>query len=161
MATRLSSPATWSRRAGGHGPYRLSAMVAQALGTSRQAAEVAVLGPLNLARRCARVIAALKAAGDDEVLVQFIQPIDLAIRAAEPAALAEIERTTPVAPDAPGTPTRERAQAFLNRIYADIAGHPVPQRAGRRAADPTDADGWMMVAASPEDGMMEGATGGD
>lgn len=159
MATRLRSPATWGRRAGGHGPYRLSATVAHALGTSRQAAEVAVLGPLNLARRCARVIAALKAAGDDEVLVQFIQPIDLAIRTAEPAALAEVDRTTPAAPAVPGTPSRARAQAFLNRIYADIAGHRVPQRAGRRAADPADADGWMMVAAIPEDGMTESASG--
>jgi len=157
MATRLSAPATWSRRAGGPGPYRLSPTVAKALGTSRQAAEVAVLGPLNLARRCARVIAALKAAGDDELLVQFIQPIDLAIRVAEPAAVAAAERLT-VAPEGP---SRERAQAFLDGIYADIARHRVPLRAGRRAAEPTDADGWMMVAAIPEDGITECAPGGD
>jgi hypothetical protein len=155
MATRLRSPVTWSRGAGAAGPFRLSAGVARALGTSRQVAERAVLGPLNIARRCARVIAALKAAGDDEVLVQFIQPIDLAIHAAEPAAIAEIDRT------AAAVPSRERAQAFLDRIYVDIARHPDRPRAGRRAADPADADGWMMVAAIPEDGVMESGAGGD
>jgi hypothetical protein len=44
---------------------------------------------MNLARRCARVIAALQAAGADEALVRFIQPIDLAIHAAQPAALGD------------------------------------------------------------------------
>jgi hypothetical protein len=63
--------------------------VAHALGTSRRAAEVALWGPMNLARRCARVIAALKAAGDDEALVRFIQPIDQAIHAAQPAAVTD------------------------------------------------------------------------
>jgi hypothetical protein len=66
--------------------------VARALGTSRRAAEAALWGPMNLARRCARVITALKVAGDDEALVRFIQPIDLAIHAAQPAALTEEER---------------------------------------------------------------------
>jgi len=64
--------------------------VAHALGTSSaRAAEVALWGPMNLARRCARVIAALKAAGDDEALVRFIQPIDQAIRAAQPATVSD------------------------------------------------------------------------
>jgi hypothetical protein len=45
---------------------------------------------MNLARRCARVIAALKAAGDDEALVRFIQPIDQAIHAAQPAAVTDV-----------------------------------------------------------------------
>jgi hypothetical protein len=44
---------------------------------------------MNLARRCARVIAALKAAGADEALVRFIQPIDQAIHAAQPTTVAE------------------------------------------------------------------------
>jgi hypothetical protein len=44
---------------------------------------------MNLARRCARVIAALKAAGADEALVRFIQPIDQAIHAAQPAAVTD------------------------------------------------------------------------
>ena len=63
--------------------------VAHALGTSRRAAEVALWGPMNLARRCARVIAALKAAGADEALVRFIQPIDQAIHAGQPAAVTD------------------------------------------------------------------------
>lgn len=63
--------------------------VAHALGTSRRAAEVALWGPMNLARRCARVIAALKAAGADEALVRFLQPIDQAIHAAQPAAVTD------------------------------------------------------------------------
>jgi hypothetical protein len=63
--------------------------VARALGTSRRAAEVMMWGPLNLAFRCARVIAALKEAGADEALVRFLQPIDLAIRVAQPAAVRE------------------------------------------------------------------------
>jgi hypothetical protein len=46
---------------------------------------------MNLARRCARVIAALKAAGADEALVRFIQPIDQAIHAARSAAVADDE----------------------------------------------------------------------
>jgi hypothetical protein len=62
---------------------------ARVLGTSRRGARIALEGPLSLARRCARVIAALKAAGDDEALVRFIQPIDLAIHAAQPATLAD------------------------------------------------------------------------
>jgi hypothetical protein len=64
--------------------------VAHALGTSsRRAVEVALWGPMSLARRCARVIAALKAAGADEALVRFIQPIDQAIHAAQPAAVTD------------------------------------------------------------------------
>ena len=62
---------------------------ARVLGTSHRRARVALEGPMSLARRCARVIAALKAAGDDEALVRFIQPIDLAIHAAQPATLAD------------------------------------------------------------------------
>ena len=82
--------------------------VAHALGTSsRREAEVTLWGPMSLSRRCARVIAALKAAGNDEALVRFIQPIDQAIHAAQPAAVTddmprrEPARTgpTPVAPD--------------------------------------------------------------
>jgi hypothetical protein len=69
----------------------VTAAVARALGTSRRAAAVALWGPLNLARRCARVIAALKAAGADEALVRFIQPIDLAIHAARPATVTDDE----------------------------------------------------------------------
>ena len=105
----------------------LHATLAQALGTSRRAAEVALDGPMNLARRCARVIAALKAAGDDEALVRFIQPIDLAIQAAQPAALADDERpgeelvSSSEAPPA-AAPTRERAQAYLNRLYEELTG---------------------------------------
>jgi hypothetical protein len=66
-----------------------AAIVARALGTSRRRARVALEGPLSLARRCARVIAALKAAGADEALVRFLQPIDLAIHAAQPATLTD------------------------------------------------------------------------
>lgn len=76
---------------------------------------------MNLARRCARVITALQAAGADEALVRFIQPIDLAIHAAEPAALRDDERAAdPVVDDWAGPPPREIAQAFLNRIYEDL-----------------------------------------
>jgi len=67
----------------------LSAALARALGTTRRGAEVTLWGPLNLARRCARVITALKAAGADEELVRFIQPIDLAIGSAKPAELQD------------------------------------------------------------------------
>lgn len=76
---------------------------------------------MNLARRCARVIAALQAAGADEALVRFIQPIDLAIHAAQPVAVRDDERVAdPVLDDAAGLPPREIAQAFLNRIYEDL-----------------------------------------
>jgi hypothetical protein len=76
---------------------------------------------MNLARRCARVIAALQAAGADEALVRFIQPIDLAIHAAQPAALSDDGLDgDPVSRDATGLPPREIAQAFLNRIYEDL-----------------------------------------
>lgn len=103
----------------------LPATVAQALGTSRRAAAVALWGPLNLARRCARVIAALKAAGADEALVRFIQPIDLAIHAAQPAAVTDDEllETHPVPRDTEQSsagPTREVAQAYLNRLYEQL-----------------------------------------
>ena len=67
----------------------LAETVAHALGTSRRAAEVVLWGPMSLARRCARVITALKAAGADEALVRFIQPIDQAIHAAWPAAVTD------------------------------------------------------------------------
>lgn len=90
--------------------------VARALGTSRRAAEAALWGPMNLARRCARVINALKVAGDDEALVRFIQPIDLAIQAAQPAALTEEERR-----EEQSLPSREIAQAHLDRLYEDLA----------------------------------------
>lgn len=85
---------------------------------------------MNLARRCARVIAALQAAGADEALVRFIQPIDLAIHAAQPAALSDDERgADPVADDSAGLPPREIAQAFLNRIYEDLELRAVLRRA--------------------------------
>lgn len=80
---------------------------------------------LNLAQRCARVIAALKLAGEDEALVQFIQPIDLAIHTAQPSAVTSNEEADP----SPAAPTREMAQACLNRLYQDIE-----QRAVLRAA---------------------------
>lgn len=100
----------------------LPATVAHALGTSRRAAEVALWGPMNLARRCARVIAALKAAGADEALVRFIQPIDQAIYAAQPGAITEDElpEATPAEPDPAAVPPRDVAQAYLNRVYEDL-----------------------------------------
>ncbi|HMA40299.1 MAG TPA: hypothetical protein VKP10_09490 [Gemmatimonadales bacterium] len=76
---------------------------------------------MNLARRCARVIAALQAAGADEALVRFIQPIDLAIHAAQPTALRDDECVAdPVVDDSTGLPPREIAQDCLNRIYEDL-----------------------------------------
>jgi hypothetical protein len=104
----------------------LPATMAQTLGTSRRAVEVALWGPLNLAQRCARVIAALKAAGADEALVSFIQPIDLAIHAAQPAAVTNQEMlgAPSISQDedwTSGTPTREVAQAYLNTLYEDLA----------------------------------------
>jgi hypothetical protein len=86
--------------------------VAFALGTSRVRAEAAVRGPLNLALRCARVIDALKAAGADQDLVDFLQPIDLAVCRAQPA-------------DVTAGITREemflrRGQIYLNGIYREI-----------------------------------------
>jgi len=76
---------------------------------------------MNLARRCARVIAALQAAGADEALVRFIQPIDLAIHAAQPTALGDDGLDAdPVSRDSTGLPSREIAQTFLNRIYEDL-----------------------------------------
>lgn len=108
----------------------LAATVAGALGTSRRAAAIALWGPMNLAHRCARVIAALRAAGADETLVRFIQPIDLAIHAAQPAALTDDERVAdPVLHDSTGLPPREIAQAFLNRIYEDLELRAVLRRA--------------------------------
>ena len=102
----------------------LPAAVARALGTSRRAAEAALWGPLNLARRCARVIAALKAAGADEALVRFIQPIDLAIHGALPTTITNdgllgahwVSRDV----EPPGVPTRELAQAYLSRLYDEL-----------------------------------------
>jgi hypothetical protein len=107
---------TWGRGPQTRRSDVLPTAVARALGTSRHAAEAALWGPKNLAHRCARVIAALKAAGADEALVRFIQPIDLAIRSAQPAALSGDERlsATPV-------PSREIAQAYLDRLYEDLA----------------------------------------
>lgn len=67
---------------------------------------------MNLARRCARVIAALQAAGADEALVRFIQPIDLAIHAAQPAEVTDDERPAHRAPRAAmpgGEPARPGA----------------------------------------------------
>jgi len=91
MARRLLRLDGASRRVEGPGPTVREAdvlpTVARALGTNRRAAGVMLWGPLNLARRCARVIDALKAAGADEALVRFLQPIDLAIRAAQPPSL--------------------------------------------------------------------------
>ena len=85
---------------------------------------------MNLARRCARVIAALQAAGADEALVRFIQPIDLAIHAAQPAALSDDARVAdPVLDDSAGLPPPEIAQAFLNRIYEDLELRAVLRRA--------------------------------
>ena len=99
--------------------------VARALGTSRRAAEVALWGPMNLARRCARVIAALKAAGDDEALVRFIQPIDVAIHAAQPAAVTDgalLGALTVTPHEEPSTaPTRDEAQVYLDALYEDLA----------------------------------------
>jgi len=87
--------------------------VAFALGTSRVRAEAAVRGPLNLALRCARVIDALKTAGADEELVEFLQPIDLAVSRARPADLA-----AELADDE--APHRHQAQIRLNGIYREI-----------------------------------------
>ena len=118
----------------------LPAAVAQALGTSRRAAEAALWGPLNLARRCARVIAALKAAGADEALVRFIQPIDLAIHGAQPTTVTDdgllgarwVSRDV----EAPAVPTREVAQAYLNRLYDELERRSaqVPVEAGGTGA---------------------------
>lgn len=141
-ATAPSAEAMAHRRRGdvrGTGPAAeegdaLPARVAETLGTSRRAAEIGLWGPLSLARRCARVIAALKLAGEDEALVQFIQPIDLAIHAAQPTAVTGDEPlwADPVPRDAdssPVAPTREMAQSYLNQLYQDIE-----QRAARLAA---------------------------
>lgn len=87
--------------------------VAFALGTSRVRAEAAVRGPLNLALRCARVIDALKAAGADEDLVNFLQPIDLAVCRARPADVA----TDVVAED---LALFREGQIRLNGIYREI-----------------------------------------
>ena len=87
--------------------------VAMALGVSRVRAEAAVRGPLNLALRCARVIDALKAAGADEDLVTFLQPIDLAVCRARPADVA----TDVVAED---VALFREGQIHLNGIYRDI-----------------------------------------
>jgi len=141
-ATAPSTEAMARRRRGdvrGTGPAAgegdaLPASVADTLGTSQRAAEIGLWGPLNLAQRCARVIAALKLAGEDEALVQFIQPIDLAIHTAQPAAVTGDEPlwADPVPRDAdpsPAAATREMAQSYLNRLYRDIE-----QRAARRTA---------------------------
>jgi hypothetical protein len=111
----------------------LPAAVARALGTSRRAGEQALRGPLNLARRCARVINVLKAAGADEALVWFLQPIDLAVHAAQPDAVttaAAISAHTvahDVEPPA-AVPPRDSAQAYLNRLYEEIGARTDPHR---------------------------------
>ena len=99
-------------------------IVAQALTISRHGAEVALLGPLSLARRCARVIDALRAAGANEALVQFIQPIDAAIYAARPAIVGEDESRA-----SPATRGQEREvhQAYLNSLYREFELRPAPQ----------------------------------
>jgi len=79
----------WRRRPSGREIDLVATPVARALGISRRAVEVTLWGPLNLAQRCARVITALKAAGADEALVQFIQPIDLAISRAQAAVVRD------------------------------------------------------------------------
>lgn len=112
-------------RGAGTDPRRTDVLpvVAQALGTSRQEAERALRGPLSLPRQCARVIAALKAAGAEEALVQFIQPIDLAIHEAQPAAVADRDERGLWGEDeerAGVAPTRELAQGYLNRLYQRI-----------------------------------------
>ena len=127
MAPRRHGGVRSKGQAAGEGDA-LPARVAEALSTSQRAAEIGLWGPLNLAQRCARVITALKLAGEDEALVQFIQPIDLAIHTAQPTAVtlradAVFRDTDP----APAVPTREMAQAYLNRLYQDIE-----QRAARR-----------------------------
>jgi len=140
-ATAPSAEAMAHRRRGdvrGTGPAAgegdaLPARVAETLGTSQRAAEIGLWGPLSLAQRCARVIAALKQAGEDEALVQFIQPIDLAIHTAQPTAVTGDEPlwADPVPRDAdpsPAAATREMAQSYLNRLYQDIE-----QRAVRHA----------------------------
>ena len=113
--------------------------VARALGTSRRAAEAALWGPMNLARRCARVITALKVAGDDEALVRFIQPIDLAIHAAQPAALTEEEQlgAPPVSHDEEQSlSARKVAQAYLDRLYEDLAMRAALRSALKATHDP-------------------------
>jgi hypothetical protein len=133
MAHRRHGDVRGKGHAAGEGDA-LPARVAEALGTSQRAAQVGLWGPLNLAQRCARVITALKLAGEDEALVQFIQPIDLAIHTAQPTAVTHDE---PLPADAvlcdadpsPAVPTPESAQAYLNRLYQDIE-----QRAARRPA---------------------------
>lgn len=65
----------------------LPVRVAAALGISRHKAEQELWGPLNAANRAADIIRALQAAGDHAALVKFIQPIDLAIHAAQPEPL--------------------------------------------------------------------------
>lgn len=97
--------------------------IARSLGASLRATEVALWGPLNLANRCARVIAALNAAGAHDALVQFIQPIDLAIHTARRTAMKRPRRF----PKGSTAPTREHAQACLDRLYEEI---------GARAAAP-------------------------
>lgn len=61
--------------------------IAAALGISPRKAEHELWGPLNAAHRAADIIRTLKAIGADDTLVRFIQPIDLAIRDAQPEAL--------------------------------------------------------------------------
>jgi hypothetical protein len=92
-------------------------IVAQALTISRHGAEVALLGPLSLARRCARVIDALRAVGADEALVQFIQPIDVAIYTACPAIVGEGESRGSRATHGD---EREVHQAYLDNLYRTL-----------------------------------------
>lgn len=78
----LSSP----RRHTG-GSDSLPVRIATALGISRHKAEGELWGPLSAAHRAAAIIHALKAAGADEALVRFIQPIDLALHDVQPEVL--------------------------------------------------------------------------
>jgi hypothetical protein len=115
----------------------VTAAVARALGTSRQAAAVALWGPLSLARRCARVIAALKAAGADEALVRFIQPIDLAIQAARPAALTDddLQQAQAVSTAQSGPLFSPRASAERGVLPGMKAGPAVCARCGVHGDD--------------------------
>lgn len=127
MAPRRHGGVRSKGQAAGEGDA-LPARVAEALSISQRAAQIGLGGPLNLAQRCARVITALKLAGEDEALVQFIQPIDLAIHTAQPTAVTHDEplRADAALRDAdpsPAVPMREMAQAYLNRLYQDIEQH--------------------------------------
>jgi hypothetical protein len=80
---------------------------------------------MNLARRCARVIAALQAAGADEALVRFIQPIDLAIHAAQPPEVTGDELPAQESPRAAmprGPLARSGAATFALKVARSTHG---------------------------------------